>query len=157
MRTPLVLSALLTLTAAALPAAAQTPPPSQAPLVVRSPARTALLAVGDASPDFTAATHDGRTVSNGGPRPRASASTLPSSVGMRWGPCIARTRAAASSSDIPAAVTHRGLWDCPRSTAAAHPAAAKRVLATPTTAQRPPSACQRWAPRPGSASSRSHT
>jgi peroxiredoxin Q/BCP len=66
MRTPLVLSALLTLTAAALPAAAQTPPPSQAPLVVRSPARTALLAVGDPSPDFTAATHDGRTVSSGG-------------------------------------------------------------------------------------------
>ncbi len=45
---------------------------------------------------------------------------------------MARTRAAASSSDIPAAVTHRGLWDCPRNTAAAQPAAAKRVLATPT-------------------------
>lgn len=70
MRTPLVLTGLFALTAVVMPAAAQTPP-AQAPLVVRSPARTALLAVGDPSPDFTATTHDGRTLSNGGRRPRA--------------------------------------------------------------------------------------
>jgi peroxiredoxin Q/BCP len=56
-------------------AAAQTPraaAPAAAPLTVRSPARTALLAAGDAAPQFTAATHDGRTVTSGvGARPRA--------------------------------------------------------------------------------------
>ncbi len=55
-------------------ASAQTPrnaPPAAASLTVRSPARAALLAAGDAAPQFTAVTHDGRSVSSSGPRPRA--------------------------------------------------------------------------------------
>lgn len=72
MRSTLALVAtLLAPTLAPRDAAAQTPAPtSAAPLTVRSPARTALIAAGDAAPQFTAVTHDGRTISSGGARAR---------------------------------------------------------------------------------------
>lgn len=69
-------------TVASQPAAAPAPAPAAAPaaptaapaaeLTVTSPSRTALLAVGDAAPSFTASTHDGRRIeSNGAARARA--------------------------------------------------------------------------------------
>ncbi|MFO0653222.1 MAG: peroxiredoxin [Polyangiales bacterium] len=57
--------------AAPAPTAAA-PSPAAPELAVTSPARSALLAAGDAAPSFTATTHDGRHVeSNGAPRARA--------------------------------------------------------------------------------------
>jgi peroxiredoxin Q/BCP len=68
MRNALALCAALLGATLVLPdAAAQAP---AAPLTVRSAARTAILAAGDAAPLFTAATHDGRTVSSAGARAR---------------------------------------------------------------------------------------
>ncbi len=59
-------------TAAAPAPAAAAPSPAAPELAVTSPARSALIAAGDAAPSFTATTHDGRHIeSNGAPRPRA--------------------------------------------------------------------------------------
>lgn len=69
MRTHLAFFAALAL---ALPAVAQTPAPGGAALRVTSPARPSLVAEGEAAPNFTAVTHEGRAVSSDG-RPRARA------------------------------------------------------------------------------------